>query len=101
MPTEDESLVPIVRDINVLLSLGTYQDMTDEEIESVIQYKINHAIAQHDNERDASVIEQAATAQINAYTQVANNSQTMLNYMLEMQIPWATVATDGTVTQNV
>lgn len=101
MPTEDENLVPIVRDINVLLSLGTYQDMTDDEIESVIQYKIANAITQHDNERDASVIEQTATAQINAYTQVANNSQSMLNYMLQMQIPWATVAPDGTVNQNV
>ena len=32
------------RDINVLLGLSTYQGMTDEEIELVINYKINRAV---------------------------------------------------------
>lgn len=32
------------RDINVLLALGTYQGMTDAEIELVLNYKIDQAV---------------------------------------------------------
>ena len=32
------------RDINVLLGLSTYQGMTDEEIDLIIDYKINNAL---------------------------------------------------------
>lgn len=101
MPTEDENLFPIVRDINVLLSLGTYQDMSDEEIESVIQYKIDVAISVYEHERDASAIELATEEQINAYQLVAQAAQKVLNSNLEIEIPWVTIAPDGTVTQNV
>ena len=32
------------RDINVLLNLNTYQDMTDEEIDLIIEYKTRDGI---------------------------------------------------------
>lgn len=101
MPTEDENLVPIVRDINVLLSLGTYQDMTDDEIDSIIQYKIESAISSYDANRIKTAVELASEAQTAAYHQLALTGQTVLNSMLEIEIPWVIVAPDGTVTQNV
>ena len=101
MPTENESLVPIVRDINVLLNLDTYQDMSDDEIEIVINYKIDCAIARYDINRNKTAIEEASQAIKDYYTTAVQNSNTMLQLALEREIPWATVAQDGTVIQNV
>lgn len=42
MTTENQN---VARGIGVLLSLGTYQGMSDEEIESIITYKCNMAYA--------------------------------------------------------
>lgn len=35
-----------MRDINTLLALETYQGMTDEEIESIIYYRVDNAITE-------------------------------------------------------
>ena len=101
MPTENESLVPIVRDINTLLSLDTYQDMSDDEIEVVINYKIDRAIARYDINRNKTAIEESSQAIKEYYTTAVQNSNTVLQSMLNVSIPWVTVAQDGTVSQNV
>lgn len=47
--TTDEIIEPEVaqepRNINVLLSLDTYQGMSDEEIESVLNYRVDRAVS--------------------------------------------------------
>lgn len=43
---EEETQRP--RDINVLLELDTYQGMTDEEIDLLLEYKIDHSITQRE-----------------------------------------------------
>lgn len=44
MTTEATENVSKDRDISVLIGLKTYQDMTDSEIEKVIEYKIERAL---------------------------------------------------------
>ncbi len=44
------------RDLNVLLNLGTYQDMSDEEIELVLNYKINQEVNRRFSQGQAASI---------------------------------------------
>ena len=44
--TQEETQEP--RNINVLLELDTYQGMTDEEIDILLNYKIDHEITQRE-----------------------------------------------------
>lgn len=45
MATENDSeVIELVRDLNTLLALGTYQGMTDAEIDSIIEYKVSVGI---------------------------------------------------------
>lgn len=63
MPTENDEIIEVEpRSISVLLSLGTYQDMTDEEIDMVLDFKIQEAVNSANNQ---AVREQ--NAQTNAY----------------------------------
>lgn len=51
MQTENEN---IARGLGVLLSLNTYQGMSDEEIESIITYKSNMAYAKGNSDAVSS-----------------------------------------------
>ena len=44
MPTENENQVQEPRPLGTLLSLDTYQGMTDLEIDTIISYKIQEAL---------------------------------------------------------
>jgi hypothetical protein len=50
------------RDVSVLLTLDTYQGMSDEEIDSVIRYKVNESLMSAEN-----------AAKMNTFTQVMND----------------------------
>lgn len=101
MPTENESLQPIVRDISTLLSLDTYQDMSDEEIDLLIDYKIQLALDSEEQTAKMDAIQQQVAAQASAYQTMAADAHDVLYSELNRQVPWATVAADGTVIQNV
>lgn len=101
MPTENEELIPIKRDISVLITLDTYQGMTDEEIQSVIDYYVERALVNYKNSGDKTEIETTMAIQRELFTDIATQSQSMLQSVLNQSIPWATVASDGTVIQNV
>lgn len=98
MPTENtsESVIPIVRDINVLLSLDTYQGMTDEEIDSVIDYKIEQALNEESFSTSLSEIQATYQARRAASAAVAQDSATMLQYRLNQSIPYITSVFEGT-----
>lgn len=62
MTTDNESLVELpAREISVLLNLDTYQGMTDEEIQSIIDWHASNAY-------DTAL----STAQIGIYNDAAN-----------------------------
>lgn len=75
------------RNINELLALDTYQGMTDAEIDSILEYKIEHALA--DRERLARMV-----AEINLTEQLiednrrsAQQAHDMLQSMVETLFP--------------
>lgn len=81
MTTENDEIIEVTpRSISVLLSLDTYQDMTDEEINLVLDFKIQEAVSSANNqairEQNAqtnAVIEQSQAA-IVAETQAVLDS---------------------------
>lgn len=68
MTIEETNLIPIKREIGVLLSLNTYQGMTDEEIDSIIEFKC--ALARQEG---ASAAE--TKAREDAYAQLAEDTK--------------------------
>ena len=101
MPTENDNLQPLVRDVATLLSLSTYQGMSDEEIDSLIDYHVKFALQSDEQKANIAAIETVSQAQAAAYRAMAEDSQNVLQSVLSRQIPWATVSEDGTVINNV
>lgn len=101
MPTENDNLQPLVRDIGILLSLNTYQDMSDAEIETVIEYKISQALISNEHQNKLTAINFKTQQQLETFRRIEDESISVLQSMLGRQIPWATVSEDGTVIQNV
>ena len=92
--TTDGQIIELQRDLNVLLEMESYQDMTDAEIQSIIDYKVG--IARRDGYQDAVhdsllVSQQQIFA---AHTARVEASAAVLQSMLEIQIPWVTVGGD-------
>lgn len=101
MTTENTELQPIVREIYILLSLDTYQGMTDAEIESVIEYKISQALISNEHQNKIAAISYDTQQQIDTYARIENMSKDVLQSMLNNPIPWVTVSASGEVIQNV
>lgn len=101
MPTEETTLIPIQRDISVLLELDTYQGMTDEEIDSIIDYRVDCALRSEESAARMAAIESSMQAQLDTYRQLESDSQEMLECVRGQSIPWVTISADGTMMQNV
>lgn len=101
MPTEETNLIPIVRDIPTLLNLSTYQGMSDEEIESLIEYHKSMAVRDYQLTGDKTLIQQSMEVQLALYSDIAKASSDVLQSVLSKPIPWATVSADGKVIHNV
>lgn len=100
MTTESE-IIPVVRDISVLLSLDTFQGMTDEEIQSLIDYHCRCAVESEDfNLRSAAIAadSQYHRAQLDAVTAQA---QSMLQSVGSREVSFITYSSEGTVNSNV
>lgn len=101
MPTENEELIPITRDISVLITLDTYQGMTDEEIQMLIDYYVERALVNYQNSGDMTEIQTNMQLQRALYSDIATQAQSVLQSVLNQSIPWATISADGTVIQSV
>ena len=90
-----DGIIELQRDVNVLLLMESYQDMTDAEIDSIIEFKMDmaHDEGYHEAMEDARLVaeNQLMHAQI-AKVQAATD---VLQSMLEIQIPWVTVGGDS------
>ena len=70
MPTNEEiTEVMTPRDLNTLLALNTYQDMSDEEIESIITYKTTYAYNNGINSANVAATGQALQDIIDGFAQ--------------------------------
>ena len=101
MPTENEELIPIKRELSILLSLDTFQGMTDEEIQSIIDYYKELAVSEYINSANKTEIETTMAIQRDLFTDISVQAQSVLQSVLNQSIPWATISADGTVIQNV
>ena len=90
-----EGVIELQRDVNVLLELGTYQGMTDAEIQSLIDYWKGVAASEARDElrHDAQYV--AECNLLDARTAQAEAAASVLQSMLEIQIPWVTVGGDS------
>ena len=100
MPTENEELVPIVRSISVLLNIDTYQGMTDEEIESLIEYYKEQAINNYIQENEQTAIENAMQAQQTYYETGLQNAETLLQYELSKPCIYYGIDSNGQIVQQ-
>lgn len=100
MTTENEN-VQTPRDISELLQLQTYQGMTDEEIDTIIQYKCT--LARSEGESSELVRISSALLQQNVTRNQAASAQSalMVQSALTESIPWVRVSNEGTVITNV
>ena len=102
MTTDEEgTIIPIVRDIRELLELDTYQGMSDDEIEMIIDYRVSNALIADEQQATRDAIETSMQAQLDTYRQVELDSQDVLQSALGTSVPWVRVGADGTVVQDV
>lgn len=87
--TEVKPLPP--RDINILLNLGTFQGMTDEEIQMVIDYKIKYALSEQEIKLKQAVYIEKMNSDIALSTQVANQANDIYKEILGKSLKLETV----------
>lgn len=82
-----QGIVDFPRDINVLLSMNSYQGMTDEEIDMLLDYKIKQAV----NSRETLAMITAQTVRMNEMVEVqlqsCKNQDAMLESLIKNNIP--------------
>lgn len=79
------------RDINILLNLGTFQGMTDEEIQIVIYYKIKYALSEQEIKLKQAVYIEKMNSDIALSTQVANEANDIYKEILGKSLKLETV----------
>lgn len=90
--TNDSEVKPLPpRDINVLLNLGTFQGMTDEEIQMVIDYKIKYALSEQEIKLRQAVYIEKMNSDIALSTQVANEANDIYRDILGKSLKLETV----------
>lgn len=87
--TEVKPLPP--RDINILLNLGTFQGMTDEEIQMVIDYKIKYALSDQKIKLEQATYIEKMNSDIALSTQVANQANDIYKEILGKSLKLETV----------
>lgn len=94
--TNDTEVKPLPpRDINVLLNLGTFQGMTDEEIQMVIDYKIKYALSEQEIKLKQAVYIEKMNSDIALSTQVANEANDIYKEILGKSLKLETVGSSN------
>lgn len=83
------------RSVNELLKLTTYQGMTDSEIDSLIDYKVNIARMNGMVDAKAAIMSETNNAIIEEQKQACENSQKVLESLLSR--PVTLVSNDGSM----
>lgn len=93
--TTEGNIIPIKHDIDVLLHMESYQDMTDEEIDSIIEYRINVAVNRALSEEVEAHIAECEQTLISMVEERSKATQGVLQSMLNIEIPWVRVGGDS------
>lgn len=90
--TNDTEVKPLPpRDINILLNLGTFQGMTDEEIQMIIDYRIKYALSEQEIKLKQAVYIEKMNSDIALSTQVANQANDIYKEILGKSLKLETV----------
>lgn len=90
--TNDSEVKPLPpRDINILLNLGTFQGMTDEEIQMILDYKIKYALSEQEIKLKQAVYIEKMNSDIALSTQVANEANDIYKEILGKSLKLETV----------
>lgn len=73
------------RDINVLLSLETYQGMTDEEIDMLLDYKIKRAVTSQEMLMRAAIETERMNSMIETSRANAQRALDMIEYLINKE----------------
>lgn len=98
--TEENTTVQAQRSVHELLKLKTFQGMTDAEIQSLIDYRVQNA---HNDEftKLAQATEiQKMNAQCATYDALRDDANSVLKKVLAVPLSLSTVSQDGTVTHQ-
>lgn len=90
MTTNKEITTGIVgfpRDLSDLLALGTYQGMTDEEIDIVLCYLINVEVSSRKSLSEIAALEARVEGKIQAERESCAKMEAMLQSVIERAIP--------------
>ena len=79
------------RDISILLNLKTFQGMTDEEIQMIIDYKIKYALSDKDIKLKQATYIEKMNSDIALSTQVANEANDIYRDILGKSLKLETV----------
>lgn len=90
--TNDSEVKPLPpRDINILLNLGTFQGMTDEEIKLIIDYKIKYALSEQEIKLKQAIYIEKMNSDIALSTQAANQANDIYKEILGKSLNLETV----------
>jgi hypothetical protein len=90
--TDDVIITPPKRELGILLSLGTYQGMTDEEIEDIIEFRCTQARQDDLQKMRYNNLE----VQNTAILQSASESARLANELLQ-----SVLATGGRIDESI
>jgi hypothetical protein len=90
--TTDENIIPVKRDLDTLLSLNTYQGMTDDEIESIIEYKIYVAKCDAQSKLMYNKITEETSARVAAYNETSRKTMELVQSILNRPLQLRTVS---------
>lgn len=90
--TTDENIIPVKRDVDTLLALGTYQGMTDEEIESIIDFKIKCALSDAKFKVFYNTTSSECEARIAAYSEASRKTMELVQSILNRPLQLRTVS---------
>ena len=91
----ENEIIPVVRDLEVLLRLGTYQGMSDEEIDLLLDYKISNAVNDAVVQSQISAANYAATEVVARSTAASQQALDMLQSILNRPLPLQGVDMNG------
>ena len=86
MPTENENQVQEPRPLGELLSLGTYQGMTDMEIDTIISYKIQEAL----NTANLQTMAQESASRLDAWNTHCAETGAKIDAVIQSLVSGAT-----------
>lgn len=73
------------RDINILLSLETYQGMTDTEIDMILEYKIRQAVTSQEVLMRAAIETERMNSMIETSRANAQRALDMIEYLINRE----------------